>query len=182
MTITNRDSKGRILPGGKVLSSEEAKEIGSLQKGKKEKQSSADQLLQDAGYDNPEAAPMRKRLMAKEAAGGSVPAIKSFATKGEIEAETPAGYPLPGEKCPTCRQYVLADMQIDDDFLEGIIYELDLGMVGSYTPEGLKTEIARLTKLLENYQAPSQPQEKIDIAEESQPDLVQDTGDDPITQ
>ena len=126
MTIIKRDSLGRILPGGKVLSSEDATNQGKMRKGKKEKLTSASQLLQDAGYPDPEDAPERKKLMAQEAAKGNVPAIRSFATKDELKAEVQVGYPAPGERCPTCQQYVLADMQITDDEMDSVIDGLDL--------------------------------------------------------
>ncbi len=121
MTITKRDSKGRILPGGKVLSSEEAKD---LVKQKVRAGTSRDQLLKEAGYDDPEEAPESKRLMAQEAAKGHIPAIKGFL--GKEEAKDVSVVVQPGERCPTCHQYVLADMQITDDEMDSVINELDL--------------------------------------------------------
>lgn len=164
MTITDRDPKtGQILPGGKVLPTEEAKRIGKMQKGKKEKLASADELLKDAGYDDPEDAPERRKLMAQEAAKGVIPAIKSFATKDEQAAETRAGYPAPGETCQTCNQYVIADLQISDDELDDIIGRLEL-----------EAEVDRLTRLLADKQI------KFDLIEDSLPDIAERGNDPPI--
>ena len=123
MTITKRDEMGRILPGGKVLSSEEAKALGN-RGGKVKAGTSRDQLLKEAGYDNPDDAPESKRLLAKKAAEGYVPAIKGFLSKEE--AKDVSVVVQPGERCPTCQQYVLVDMQITDDEMDSVIEGLDL--------------------------------------------------------
>ncbi len=124
MTITARDSKGRILPGGKVLSSEEAKDLVK-QKGKVRAGTSRDQLLKEAGYDNPDEAPESKRLLAQQAAKGYVPAIKGFLGKEDAK-DVSVAVVQPGDRCPTCHQYVLADMQITDDEMDSVIEGLDL--------------------------------------------------------
>ncbi len=123
MTITKRDEMGRILPGGKVLSSEEASALRNSG-GKVKAGTSRDKLLKEAGYDNPDEAPESKRLMAQQAAKGQVPAIKGF--MGKEEAKDVSVVIQPGERCPTCQQYVLADMQITDDEMESVIDGLDL--------------------------------------------------------
>ncbi len=122
MPITERDERGRIVKS--VISSEKAKEIGKLG-GVAKGSNSRDQLLKEAGYDNPDEAPESKRLMAQQAVKGNVPAIKGFLGKEDIKDVSVAAV-QPGEKCPTCHQYVLADMQIPDEEMESVIDELDL--------------------------------------------------------
>ena len=126
MTITKRDAKGRILPGGKVLSSEDAKDLRSKRDDHKVIR---DQILKEAGYDNPDDAPAGERNMADIAARGNYSAAKHYASSKPVkdqDATTPEGYPQPGEKCPTCHQYVLADLVMTDDELDIVIEILDL--------------------------------------------------------
>ena len=121
MTITERDERGRVTKS--VLSSERAKEIGKLG-GAAKAGNSRDQLLKEAGYDNPDDAPEGKRLLAQQAAKGYVPAIKGFLAKEDMK-DVSVAVIQPGERCPTCHQYVLVDMQIPDDEMESVIDGLD---------------------------------------------------------
>ncbi len=124
MAITKRDKLGRILPGGKVLSSEQASaqgKLGGLAKAK----NSRDQLLIEAGYDNPDEAPAAKRLLAMEAAKGNVTSIKSFLSKNEAK-DVSVVVVQPGDRCPTCQQYVIADMQMSEETMDSVIEGLDL--------------------------------------------------------
>ena len=176
MSITKRDPKtGQILPGGKKLSSEQAAEMGSAVKGKKEKLISVDQLLKDDGYPDPEKAPERRRLMAAEAAKGNTTAIKSFSTKEEQEASSPTGSVQPGHICPTCRQYVLTDLVLTDDQIGNILdaIEYDNEIVG------LGEEVRRLEAHLAGLQV---QEAKYPMDWEDEADQPQDTGNDPITQ
>lgn len=178
MTITDRDKLGRIKKGGKVLTSEQASKQGKMQREKGKKQaSSKDELLKDAGYDEPEDAPVTTRLMADAAAKGNVTAIRTFAPNEETPTVKGHGYPQPNEKCPTCSQYVLADLQITEGEERYIIYSLDFD--GNWeSKEGIEAEIAKLTKLLADYQQP----EKIAQDWEDEPDIASDTGSGPLTQ
>ncbi len=124
MTITERDSKGRFVTGGVTLSREEASRRGKLG-GEAKSLASRDQLLKEAGYDDPEEAPESKRLLAQQAAKGYVPAIKGFLSKDDVK-DVSVVVVQPGERCPTCQQYVLADMQLSDGEMDGVINELDL--------------------------------------------------------
>lgn len=121
MAITKRDELGRATES--KLSSEEASKMGKLS-GKSRAGDSRDQLLKEAGYDNPDEAPESKRLLAQQAAKGYVPAIKGFL--GKEEEKDVSVVVQPGDRCPTCQQYVLADMQIADDEMESVIDGLDL--------------------------------------------------------
>ena len=76
MTITERDELGRIKKGGKVLTSQEAGKIGKLGYQVK-KASSREQLLVEAGYDNPKDAPEHLHILAKQAIT-STPAMNAF--------------------------------------------------------------------------------------------------------
>ena len=122
MTITERDELGRVTKS--VLSSERAKEIGKLG-GAAKAGNSRDQLVKEAGYDNPDDAPEGKKLLAQQAAKGYVPAIKGFLGKEDMK-DVSVAVVQPGERCPVCHQYVLADMQIPDDEMESVIDGLDL--------------------------------------------------------
>lgn len=124
MTITDRDSKGRIKKGGKVLTSEQASIQGKMPKGKKEKSASRDQLLKESGYDDPDSAPESKKLLAEEASKGSVPAINKFLGKQE-EITQSATLMQPGDFCPSCHQYVIRELQLDEDQLDSILESID---------------------------------------------------------
>lgn len=123
MPTHTRDSKGRFTSTD--LGTEEATRLGSIPKTPKVQKEAAEELLKEAGYDNPVDAPTRTKLMAKEAAKGNTTAIKSFGTKEEAK-DLKLQAVAEGEKCPTCGQYNLADMQINDDELDSIIDGLDL--------------------------------------------------------
>ena len=120
MPILERDDLGRATKS--VLSSEDASKMGKLS-GKSRAGDSRDQLLKEAGYDNPDDAPESKRLLAQQAAKGYVPAIKGFLSKEEAK-DVSVVVVQPGERCPTCQQYVLADMQMSGETLDSVIEEL----------------------------------------------------------
>ena len=122
MAITERDERGRIVKS--TMSREEASERGKLG-GLEKAQRYRDQLLREAGYDEPDEAPAAKRLLAMEAAKGNVTSIKSFLSKSETK-DVSVTVVQPGERCPTCQQYVLADMQMTDDEMDNVIDGLDL--------------------------------------------------------
>ena len=123
MAITERNPNGTIKSS--KLSSDEAKRIGSMPKGKKEKLKSADQLLADDGYPEPEEAPERKRLMAEQAAKGNVTAIRFFSTKEDIKETGPAIAVQPGQTCPTCKQYVVTDLRLTEEQTGSVIEMID---------------------------------------------------------
>ncbi len=123
MAITERDSRGRVVKS--VLTSEEASRMGSAPKSKKDKLKSVEQILIDDGYPKPAEAPERKRLMAEQAAKGNVTAIKYFSTKEDIKAASPTAAVQPGQVCPTCQQYVLVDLQLEDTQAEAVLEMID---------------------------------------------------------
>ncbi len=122
MPIIERDELGRIVKS--TITSQRAKEIGSM--GHQVKRgASKDQLLVEAGHE-PDEAPEHLRVLAK-LAQSSAPAMRDFLklTKPAIEA-TGEVTVAPGEKCPVCSQYVLADMQMSEETLSSVIEGLDL--------------------------------------------------------
>jgi hypothetical protein len=82
--------------------------------------------LIEAGYEQPDQAPEHLRILARQAMS-STPAMRDFLklTK-QMEDTVQAVEIQPGEKCPTCNQYVLADMKISDYEMDSVINELDL--------------------------------------------------------
>lgn len=123
MAIKERNPDGTIKSS--TLSKEEASRLGSMQKKKKEKLKSADQLLADDGYPDPDDAPERKRLMAEQAAKGNVTAIRFFSTKEDIKEPGPSAAVQPGQVCPTCKQYVLTDLRMSEETLNSVIEMVD---------------------------------------------------------
>jgi len=123
MAITERNPDGTIKSS--KLSSAEAKRIGSMPKGKKEKLKSVEQILVDDGYPEPTEAPERKRLMAEQAAKGNVTAIKYFSTKEDAKAVSVTANVQAGQVCPTCQQYVLVDLQLEDTQAESVQAMID---------------------------------------------------------
>ena len=110
MTITERHPDGRIKK--KSLSSEEAARIGKKGYSVK-KANSTDQLLIEAGHE-PGEAPEHLRILAKQALS-STPAMKAFLQLTRTAEESgDLAVAIPGEQCPTCRQWVLADMQMTE--------------------------------------------------------------------
>ncbi len=123
MAITGRNPDGTIKSS--KLTSEEASKLGKMQKKKEEKLKSADQLLADDGYPDPEEAPERKKLMATEAAKGVVTAIRYFSTKEDITEAGPAAAVQPGQVCPTCKQYVFADLILTEEQCGSVLEMID---------------------------------------------------------
>ncbi len=119
MALTERDSRGRAVKS--TLTSEEAKRIRGMHKGKEEKLKSVEQILVDDGYPKPDEAPERKRLMAEQAAKGNVTAIKYFSTKEDVKAVSVTTKVQAGQVCPTCQQYVLVDLQLEDTQVESVL-------------------------------------------------------------
>ena len=123
MAITERDERGRIVKS--VISSEQAAEMGKRSR-QVMKGTSRDKLLQEADYEDPDDAPEYLRILAKQALT-STPAMKAYLqltkTVEDVKAEVTV---QPGERCPTCHQYVLADMQMTEETLDSVIEGLDL--------------------------------------------------------
>ena len=123
MTITERNPDGTIKSS--VLDSETAAAMGK--RGREVmKGTSRDKLLQEADYDDPDDAPEYLRILAKQALT-STPAMKAYLQLTRTVEEAKVEVTVqPGEKCPTCSQYVLADMQMAEETLDSVIEGLDL--------------------------------------------------------
>lgn len=88
-----------------------------------------DELLEYLGLDSPYDYQMAKLMMGGKA--GAVAAskelLKASAERGNFKSTKAKKIQLqPGEKCPTCQQYVLSLLQISDDELDKVIDSLDL--------------------------------------------------------
>ncbi len=121
---------GRILPGGKVLSSEKASEMGKQSHGKRGSET-ANKILAEAGYDDDNPASEQLKVLVDYGVSGKSGAVAALRdvrriTSTEEAAVSTAVAVKPGSKCPVCHQYVLADMQIPDDEMESVIDGLDL--------------------------------------------------------
>ena len=129
MTIIERDEQGRIVK--KVLSSEKAAEMGRRSHAKRGSET-ANKILAEAGFDADNKAPEHLQVLADYAVSGksgAVVALRDFRKLTSIDETTVTPDQLtvkPGDKCPVCHQYVLADMQISEDELISVIDGLDL--------------------------------------------------------
>ena len=113
--ITKRDPEtGRILPGGKELSSEEARKLGKLSAEVRwSTTATVEGLLREEGYsdeDNP--APVYVKIMAEQAVKNHA-AMRDWrrlhgggdTTTNRVDAMEALGHyvtPAPGERCPWC--------------------------------------------------------------------------------
>ena len=89
------------------------------------KANSTDQLLIEAGHE-PGKAPEHLRILAKQALS-STPAMKAFLQLTRTAEESgDLAVAIPGEQCPTCRQWVLADMQMTEETLASVVDGLGL--------------------------------------------------------
>jgi hypothetical protein len=112
--ITKRDEFGRILPGGKELSSDRARELVK-KRWEKPIQQSLSTLLLEAGYSDPEEAPEHIKVLAEIAVSqrsGSVAALRDFRKLARLDREITRDYQPsvilnPGDICPTCNHPVL---------------------------------------------------------------------------
>lgn len=121
---------GRILPGGKVLSSEQASEMGKQSHAKRGSET-ADKILAEAGFDDDNPAPEHLQVLVDYGVSGKSGAVAALRdvrrlTSTEEAAAGPAVAVKPGHKCPVCNQYVLADMEMTDETLDSVIEGLDL--------------------------------------------------------
>jgi hypothetical protein len=177
MTIIERDEQGRIVK--KVLSSEKAAEMGRRSHAKRSSET-ANRILAEAGFDADNQAPEHLQVLADYAVSGksgSVVALRDFRKLTSSEETTVIPDQLtikPGQKCPTCRQYLLTDLQLTDEQTEWIWDSIGIDKrfedIES-SPDSLEAEINRLTKLMEAYQ----DQPKIQQEEDDRPDLFADT-------
>ena len=124
MAITERNPNGTIKSS--KLSKEEASRMGSAPKGRKDKLKSVDQILVEDGYPDPTVAPERDKLMAAQAAKGVVTAIKYFSTKVDKKTTSLAIPVEAGKQCPTCKQYVLADLVIGEELIGSVLEAIEL--------------------------------------------------------
>ena len=123
MTITERHPDGRIKK--KSITSEEAKRIGKMGYSVK-KANSTDNLLIEAGHKQPDKAPEHLRILAKQALS-STPAMKAFLQLTRTTEESgDLAVAIPGEQCPTCRQWVLAELQMSEEEVASVVDGLGL--------------------------------------------------------
>lgn len=117
MSITKRGPDGRILPGGKELSSEEAREIQKAGAAKPRKDT-AESILTEAGYSEDNPAPTSVKLLVDIAVskrGNSVPAMREvLRMTGKTDKAGQPGKPGPGSVCPLCNELVMTDFRPDD--------------------------------------------------------------------
>ena len=94
-------------------------------RGKVQKGTSRDKLLQEAGYEEPKKAPEYLRILAQQAQT-STPAMNAFlkVTK-TVDEKKVAVMAVPGEQCPTCRQYVFEGFQMTGDQIGSVIESID---------------------------------------------------------
>ena len=115
--IVKRDpSTGRILKT--ELTPEQASEMGK-RRWEKGRQSTRTTLLEEAGYPNSDDAPEHLTLLAEIASSGrsgAVAALRDFLRLTRPISGNPGeATVVPGEKCPTCRQFVMRDMHLDQE-------------------------------------------------------------------
>lgn len=128
MTITERDELGRATKS--VLSRDQASKMGKQSHAKRGSET-ADKILAEAGYDDDNPASEQLKVLVDYGVSGKSGAVAALRdvrriTSTEEAATGPAVAVRPGNKCPTCHQYVLADMQIADDEMDSVIDDLDL--------------------------------------------------------
>ena len=136
--ITRRDPKtGRILPGGKILSGEEATSMVQKRWDKPLKEDTEDLIL-EAGYQNTKDCPTDFRLLCERAAGGDVRSIIEYGRRVGRYSDDNTEYsrPSPGEICPTCKQAVLDEQK-----------KIIAGMFNDLTPEEMNLMRALLDRV-----------------------------------
>ena len=121
MSITKRGPDGRILPGGKELSTEEARELQELRYSKPLKDT-AESILAEAGYSDDNPAPASVKLMVDIAVskkGNSVAAMREvLRMTGKIDKQGQPGKPAPGTICSLCGELVMTEFRPDADQLD----------------------------------------------------------------
>ncbi len=114
--ITDRDPEtGQIR--SKTLDSQTAKEIGSLSH-QPRRTGKANRLLVEAGFDDDNPAPEHLAILADygvSGKAGAVGALRDFRrlTGSAAGEDMPAAAMVhPGDICPTCKQYVMAGLEV----------------------------------------------------------------------
>ncbi len=113
--ITERDEQGRIVK--KELSSKSASEIASRSHQKRNSEA-GNRLLASEGFNADNPAPEHLAVLAEYAVGGksgAVGALRDFRrlTGSAAGEDMPAAAMVhPGDICPTCKQYVMAGLEV----------------------------------------------------------------------
>ena len=106
--ITGRDSYGRIVKGGKTLTTAGARELGSKQKGLVAKRDRLEKLVEQAGFDSVDDCPELMLASLEEIAGGGSKVSSNVNTVLRLLGvyKEPGGTERvrldPGEKCNSC--------------------------------------------------------------------------------
>ncbi len=122
--ITERDEQGRIVK--KELSSKSASEIASRSHQKRNTEA-GNRLLVEAGFDDDNPAPEHLAILADygvSGKAGAVGALRDFRrlTGSAAGEDMPAGAIVhPGDICPTCKQYVMAGLEVTDDGQQAMV-------------------------------------------------------------
>lgn len=121
--ITKRGPDGRILPGGRELSSEEARAMQAKKHALSvdAKKSDYETLLAEAGYDNPDDAPKVLQVVAKDIANQgnrTMQAVVQYRQLTDLKKagsldKPETGKPAPGTICPKCNELVMTDFRPD---------------------------------------------------------------------
>ena len=124
MAITSRNPDGTAKTS--TLTSEEASAMGKRSH-QVLKDNSHERLILEAGYndkDNP--CPEHMRILAKQAIT-STPAMNSW-IKLTAKVIGPQDMIVvnPGDKCPVCQQWVLADLQMTKEDMDSVVEGLGL--------------------------------------------------------
>ena len=106
--ITGRDSYGRIVKGGKTLTTAGARELGSKQKGLVAKRDRLEKLVEQAGFDSVDDCPELMLASLEEIAGGGSKVSSNVNTVLRLLGvyKEPGGTERvrldPGEVCTRC--------------------------------------------------------------------------------